>query len=596
MKDITQIQVHLRALESKFAERDARWVAVEAVRGGHMEQVFPEHFNTEYPYPMVANVIDNVARDLSEALGPLPALNCQSGNIASEPGQKVAARRARVGANYWSESNLQLQMYKAADNYHTYGMAPFIVEPDAKTKTPRIRYLGVSGSYPEFDREGNTVSFCRKWQERVGTLAAQYPDAASRLMVNSYGQQVSPEREVTVIRYIDKNEYVMYTEQGGVELSRVKNRLGKCPVEVAVRPSPDGEIRGQFDDVLGVHAARAVMMRLAVEGAEKAVQAPLVVPDDVGNVPVGPDAIIRTSQPNAVHRAALNVDGSTFAEMGALQQELLQGARYPGARNGQMSGSVITGRGVEALMGGFDSQIKTAQLIFAHTLQRCTSMMFQMDEVYWPNRKRTIRGTIEGAPFEDYYTPRRDIAGDYTCDVTYGFLSGMDPNRSLVFLLQLLGAKAIDRATLQRHMPFDVDVNQLQQNIDAEEMRDALKQGVMAWSQSIGSMVSAGQDPTSVLATISAAIKGRHQGKALEDLLADSIAKMKAEQEAAAAAAQAEAEGGGAPVGDGLPPGVAPGQAGMAPGGKPDLQMLMAKMGGAQGASMTSSVQRAIPA
>tara|TARA_R110000868_G_scaffold335830_1_gene596717 strand:- start:75 stop:512 length:438 start_codon:yes stop_codon:yes gene_type:complete len=145
-------------------------------------------------------------------------------------------------------------------------------------------------------------------------------------------------------------------------------------------------------------------------------------------------------------------------------------------------------------------------------------------------------------------------------------------------------------------MPFDVDVNQLQQNIDAEEMRDALKQGVMAWSQSIGSMVSAGQDPTSVLATISAAIKGRHQGKALEDLLADSIAKMKAEQEAAAAAAQAEAEGGGAPVGDGLPPGVAPGQAGMAPGGKPDLQMLMAKMGGAQGASMTSSVQRAIPA
>jgi hypothetical protein len=262
-----------------------------------------------------------------------------------------------------------------------------------------------------------------------------------------------------------------------------------------------------------------------------------------------------------------------------------------------MSGSVITGRGVEALMGGFDSQIKTAQLIFAHTLQRCTSMMFQMDEVYWPNRKRTIRGTVEGAPFEDHYTPKKDIKGDYTCDVTYGFLSGMDPNRSLVFLLQLLGAKAIDRATLQRHMPFDVDVNQLQQNIDAEEMRDALKQGVMAWSQSIGSMVSAGQDPTSVLATISAAIKGRHQGKALEDLLADSIAKMKEEQEAAAAAAQAEAEGGmGGPMGDSLPPGVAPGQAGMAPGGKPDLQMLMAKMGGAQGASMTSSVQRAIPA
>lgn len=598
-RNIESIARHLRALESVHGERDTRWSAVSAVRDGRMGEVFPEHFNTEYPYPMVANAIDTIARDLSEALGPLPALNCQSGNISGDRAQRFAAKRGRIGVSYWDESNLQLAMFKAGDNYHTYGMAPFIVEPDSKRKAPRIRYLGVTGAYPEFDREGRVVTFCRKWQDTVGNLVAQYPDAANQLLRNQYGQEVSRDKKVTVVRYIDDKEYVLYVQEGNIELSRVVNRLGKCPVRIAVRPSPDDQVRGQFDDVLGVQAARAIMMRLSVEGAEKTVQSPLVVPDDVGNIPVGPDAVIRTSQPGQVKRADLSIDGSTFAEMATLQQELLNGARYPGARQGALQGSVITGRGVEALMGGFDSQIKTGQIMFANMLQELTSLAFEMDEKYWPTRERTIRGTVEGTPFEDTYVPRRDIKGDYTCDVTYGFMSGMDPNRALVFLLQLRGDKVIDRATLQKHMPFDVDVNQLQANVDAEEMRDALKQGLMAWAQSIGPMVSAGQDPTSVLDTISRAIQDRGKGKTIEDTLVDSIAKMKADQEAAAAAAAEEAAQSGAPgmPGEGgLPPGVAPGQAGMGPGGKPDLQMLMAGLSGGGKPSLGASVRRAIPA
>ena len=64
-------------------------------------------------------------------------------------------------------------------------------------------------------------------------------------------------------------------------LSYVKNVMGKMTVKVARRPSIDNESRGQFDDVLFVQLARARFANLAMEAAEKSIQAPMVVPHDV---------------------------------------------------------------------------------------------------------------------------------------------------------------------------------------------------------------------------------------------------------------------------------------------------------------------------
>lgn len=604
MLDMTQVMQKTRMLEAKYAARDKRMGDVRQVRNGNLRNVFPEFFGEQMEQPVVSNFIDIVARDVAEAIAPLPALNCSSGNLSSDRARKFAAVRSKIGSHYWLHSNLEMQMFDGADRYLTYGFQPFLVEPDLANKTPRIRLLDSVGSYPEFDLNGECVSFVRCWLVRSSTLIAQYPEYTQALSTkDEYGRFV--DKDVRVYAYYDADQTMVFVPEAKVTLEQFANHLGECPVVVAVRPTPDGEMRGQFDDILGVQAARAIMMRLTVEAAEKQVQAPLAVPDDVTEIAIGPDSVLRSANPEKIHRVDLGVNNATFGEIQQLSNELMLGSRYPQGRTGNLNASVITGRGVEALLGGFDSQIKTAQTIFGHALRKVTRLCFKLDQTYWPDERRTIRGVVEGTPFEQDYTPRKDIAGDYTCDISYGFLAGMDPNRALVFMLQALAAKLIDRATVQRHMPFEIDVTQLQQNIDVEELRDALKQGVLAYVQAIGPIAEQGGDPSLILQVLASAVQGRQKGKALEELLVDAFTKqqeMAAQQAQQQAEQQAQAGGGG---GDQLPPGmspngliqgVAPGQAGQKPGGRPAVQQLMAALGSSGNPDLRAGVRRAVPA
>lgn len=622
-----RVQTRAYALESKYAQRDERMRSVQLARQGRLQDLLPQFFSEDMPYAMVSNFIDTVARDLAEAVGPLPALNCSSGRFTSDKARLFNEKRAKIGINYWRESNLAITMFKAADQYFTYGFSTFIVEPDVDKGSPRIRLLDPFGTYPEFDLDGNVTTLLRRWTSTAGDLIAQYGSRAMGLINSTANENTSSQKPVTVFRYIDKSRYVVWAQSGlgfdtkQVLLSEAANPTGRVPVVVALRPSHDSEMRGQFDDVLGVQAARAILMRLMVEATEKQVQAPLAVPDDVADIPVGADAIIRSANPRDIHHVDLSVGTEGFQQIAGLQQELLSGSRYPGARNGQMTGSVITGRGVEALMGGFDSQIKTAQTIFADALMKLTGHCFELDEKMFPDIIKQITGVSEGTPFEITYNPGKDINGAYMCDVTYGFLAGMDPNRALVFMLQLRGDRLIDRETVQRHMPFDVDVNQLQQNIDQEELRDGLMQGFLAYVQAIGPMASQGMDPSPILKIAAETVKGRAQGKPLEDLLSDAFAQIEKDKQAAAQAAQeAQAQAastgqpGGAPdsqgapqpdaavdgstpgVGsDGLPTGVASGQAGMGVGGRPSVQMLMASMGANGNPELRAGVRKILP-
>src|SRR5262249_60102029 len=97
-----------------------------------------------------------------------------------------------------------------------------------------------------------------------------------------------------------------------------------------------------------VQLARSVMAQLTIEAGKKAVQAPTVVPPDMIDMPIGADAVWRVEGGAAqVGRVPLNVPGEAFALSQQLQQEMQDGARYPGVRQGGLKASVVTGRGVQ---------------------------------------------------------------------------------------------------------------------------------------------------------------------------------------------------------------------------------------------------------
>ena len=520
---IEQVAARVESLKYRASERDARAGDVLSVRQGKISQVYPDFFPEGVDTNVVANFIDIVARDLSEVMAPLPAVNCSSASQVNDRARKFADNRTRIASNYFNNSDLQVSMYTGADHYITYGFLPFIIEMDQEAKLPRIRLENPRMAYPEFDRYGRCIAFAKRYTLTLGELVAQFPEYERQLLGPS-GFKQDVNNLIEIIRYYDKDQSVVYIPaRQNLVLSQARNPLGKMMVIVAKRPSVDGEMRGQFDDVLGIQLLRNRFAMLAMEAAEKSVQAPIVLPQDVQELQLGGDAVIRTANPAGVRRVELTLPQGAFTEQQLLNQELRVGARYPEGRTGNIDASIVTGQGVQALMGAFDTQVKSAQAIFATALRDVISLCFEVDEMFFDETK-TIRGVDAGSPYALEYKPSKDIKKDYSADVRYGMLAGLNPAQGLIFMLQALGGKLISKDMAMRELPFNVNVTQEQEKIEIEDMRNALIGSLQAYTQAIPQMAASGQNPSDIVRKIAEVIKSRQKGQTIEDAIEEIFA------------------------------------------------------------------------
>ncbi len=518
MLTVKEIDAKLARLRTKYAPRDQRMRDVLSVRQGDLSKVFPSMFSEDYPKPLVANFIDVAARDLAEAGAPMPSFNCSATNMVSDAQRKAADTRTRIANYYVSFSDLALQNYNNADWYNTYGMSIGMVEMDYEGNNPRIRMVDPTGAYPEIDRFGRTISLTQLIMSDADTLSAQFPEFAEQILKKNNFQPGSP--YMTMIRYHDAEQDLIYLpDRNNLVLSRVPNPIGKCLARVRIRPSLDNQARGQFDDVLAVQLARARFAILQIQAAEKSIQAPIAIPQDVQELALGPDAIMRSANPQGIRRVGLELPAGVFTESGVLERELRLGARYPESRSGQIDASVVTGRGVQALQAGFDTQIKAAQAQFARLFEELLALCFEVDEKIFGSIQKTIKGTDDGTPYTLKYIPSRDIKGEYGVDVRYGIMSGMDPNRAVIALLQMRSDKLVSRDYVRRELPVEINVTQEEQRVDIEEMRDSLRIAVAQYAQAIPQMAAQGQDPTQVVTRIAEVISGRQKGLSLESIV-----------------------------------------------------------------------------
>ena len=590
---IDQIAARVDSLKYRASERDARAGDVLAVRQGKISEVYPDFFPEGVDTNVVANFIDIVAKDLSEVMAPLPAVNCSSANQVNDRARKFADNRTRIASNYFNHSDLQVSMYTGADHYITYGFLPFVIELDQEAKLPRIRLENPRMAYPEFDRYGRCIAFAKRYTLTLGELVAQFPEYEGQLLGPS-GFKQDINNLVEIIRYYDKDQSVVYVpSRQNLVLSQAKNPLGKMMVIVARRPSIDGEMRGQFDDVLGIQLLRNRFAMLAMEAAEKSVQSPIVLPQDVQELQLGGDAVIRTANPAGVRRVELTIPQGAFTEQSLLNQELRVGARYPEGRTGNIDASIVTGQGVQALMGAFDTQVKSAQAIFATALRDVISLCFEVDEMFFDEVK-TIRGVDAGSPYALEYKPSKDIKKDYSADVRYGMLAGLNPAQGLIFMLQALGGKLISKDMAMRELPFNVNVTQEQEKIEVEDMRNALIGSLQAYTQAIPQMAASGGDPSDIVRKIAEVIKSRQKGQAIEDAVEEIFAP---QQQVPPAGAPSQVEQpspapAAAPVGGPIPE---QGMAELPPAeAAPDIQSLLSSLtsGGEANASVRTIRRR----
>ena len=598
MLEIDVISDKLKKLRAHYYARDTRYDDLLAIRQGKLDQVFPGMFSEDYPKPMIANFIDVAARDVAEVIAPLPAFNCMTTNTVSDAARRRADKRTMIAAGYRDTCNLQTMMYSGADRYLTFGFLPFLIEADYENKRPMIRIDSPIGAYPEFDRFGKLISYSKRYIKTVRELINDFPEHEN--IIRGQYENRNSERMLEMYRYQDKDQLVLFLpERNNFVLSKVANDLGEIPVAIALRPGVDSDEhqRGQFDDIMWVQVARARFASLSLEAAQKAVQAPFALPSDVNVLEIGPDATIRSANPQQIRRVDLNIPPGIFQENEILDQEMRTGSRYPEGRLGQQSGSIVTGRGVQALMGGFDTQVKTAQAVFAETFREVIRLCFMMDEKLFGDATKEVRGINAGAPYAITYTPKEDIKGDYSCDVSYGLMAGLDPNRALVFGLQARGDKLISRDFLRRQMPWEMNVTQEEERVEVEELRDTLLQAVASYANALPQMAMQGQDPSKVINAIAAVIVGRQKGDPIEEIVAKAFAPAPQPQVSPEEAAAGEAQAPGQAPAGGAPQGQAPGMpAPQQAQGPASLQNLLAGLSSSGSPQLAASVSRRSPA
>lgn len=604
---IRKIHARVEQMRNARAPRDRSIHDVRLVRNGRIEELHPDLFADDFPKSTVANIVDVAARDTAELIAPLPALACVSGNMHTAADKARAAKKNKIGSYYWEKSKLAVQNINFADSTNCYTFGTWLVEPDFKHQCPRIRFESSFGAYYFKDRWGQIKWYAKERSITAGELAAQYPDREAQILgVDKKGKAARDLGSIVkVVRYQDDKEWVVYSPDCDfLILSRVKNPIGRVAVVIAERPDTEDQPRGQYDDAVYPSLAKSILSAYMLKNVDQMVNAPWAMPDDVTEMPFGADSILRSQNPEKIQRVQSRIPQDVFAFVSDLGRDAKEGARYPEARTGGIQGNIVTGRGVQELMGTMDTQVRTMQTILGEALEDVTSICFEMDEALWPNVTKHITGVVTNKPFELDYVPARDIAGSYECKVTYGFASGQSPAQAIVALLQLRGDNLVSRDTVRRQLPFDIDVEEEQREVDNEHLTDSLGQGFAALLQALPAMVMQQQDPMPVLLGAAKAIQLREKGKPLYAAIIEAMTpEEKPEPEALPAQEQAppglpgeEAPPeGGLPPGigpDGLAPGVAPGQAGRPPGGMPDMASLMAKLRGSGPAQMEATVSR----
>jgi hypothetical protein len=592
---LAEIAHKVDALQMQYSRRDMFAGQVRAVRSGDFDKIAPGIFPEEWPRPICANIVDNMARDFAAKAAPLPAFNCSSGSSLNDSARAFADKRGKIARNYITSSKLAPQMPLAADSYNCYGMAVFSVEPNPATQLPVIRTEDSASIYPVWDRNMRTVAVAKVYYAYSSQLEAEYP-RLTQLLKDKPGAKAAGDR-LKVIKWSDAESCVVYLpDVGNAVLEQYDNPIGRCMYVCVPRPSADGtfggSISGQYDDLVWPQLARNEFQVLALEAADKAVRAPIVVPPDVTEMSFGPDAIMQTSNPAGVGRLKIDVPAASFTVMEWLRQDLQMGGAAAPLQDAA-NASIVTGAGIDAIQEGYSAPLAQAQEMLKFALEQVIELCFLIDEKVWPDVKKEIRGQDAGVPFKVSYTPSKDINGDHTIDVQYGFLAGMDANRSLIYILQGYGAGLLSQDYAMRNLPAQFNVTEEIKKIELEKVRKAILELAMSSPEATAS----GVDLSKPMSQLAALAKEIADGKSVEDAVEVAFAPPPPPPAAPGIP--------GAPASTPPPPGADAGPAGPAaaggglpgqqPSGPPDLMYLMAGLTNRGTSNLQANVSRPMP-
>src|SRR5215207_93746 len=559
---IEHLPYHYVTWRARYAERDIRQENIASAVKGEFGALDPDGEAIEQ---RSLNWIQVGAEDTAEASALMPTLRV----VPSSAGPKArdrAARMERIGAGYMDISRMDLLIPQSVLQASLYGFFAWVITPDKSIKAPMIELRDSRTIYPEpGHRPGSPIQRCMVVREVDFTQLSEDHQAKMADYLNGANDLWKTQMKVTLIEWYDQDEMVLAAlfdsrwgqYQGGttpgtytpVELERIENRIGHCPVVVGSRITFDGEFRGQWDQTIGPAMAHQRLRSMLIDYADQAVYSDLWVKDQIGEVPWGGGAMIQLGPQGDIGRVEPARSGlDVWRDLEALENEIHTGGRWPKSRPGEIDQSIASAKFLETASGMMSTAIRTYHLILKHALEKALRVCYLQDRAWFPGVKTTA-GILRNQEFLDEYDSRKDIDPSYRVKVEYGLGLGRDPGQAAVLGIQYHQNGFVSTEYIQENIEGVTDVALEQRRINQSTFEDMMKAKLLKG-------VEEGTVPDRALLEM---LRGIEQGKTLSDLFEKYI--VSPQEEALETGIQSGL------TGELQQPGMAPGAGGIQPAG-----------------------------
>lgn len=449
---------------------------------------------------IVADTIDNTAM---RAAGQRPTIYCPALDPTNDASVKRAGIRRKALYARWHDSALwDVLLYRSFRHLVGYGTNAIVVVPDMVKGKASVEIRDPLTAYPdsrvgEETRRPINVGFV--YGRSADWIRRNYPQAIPKLNLPGTGRYQSDLWDL--VEWIDEEAIVVgilgpryptfsnpSIEQRlslSMELSRIPNRAGTCPVAIPRRVTLD-RVAGQVASILDQEALLQRLTALDIVAAEKAIFADMVAIGKDGRPPQlisGRWKDGRTGEINLMTDGAVQVLQTapgplTHPVLDRIERNAAMAAGKSPFMGGETTGSLRTGRAIDSL-GGYsvDPRIEEAQKIMARGLMQVNESIIAVEKGYWPSKKYTCFSGWPGDMSHVIYTPSKDFESDENV-VTYP-MPGTDVQGATVALAQLTGAGLMSRETARRKHPLIDDAEHEEHSIIAERLEDAVLQGFL---------------------------------------------------------------------------------------------------------------------
>lgn len=440
--------------------------------------------------PAVANLLNQGLDQMSMRVASvMPDVYYPPLRPGIEKSEKAARIRRLANVAWWNQNHMRIKMRRRSRWLVGYGASPVVVRPDMKHEMPmwHLRDPLTTFPAPSIDLDDMTPPDCIfSFTRSLSWLRAHYPEQLGKLYK---GPAPKGDDIFELVEYIDAEEHVLICKGkqategmehyiSCVELERIPNRIGKCPVVIPGRIGLDRRM-SQFEGMLGMYMLQARLAALEVIAVEKGVFPDTYLisrPNEIASFISGPydgrTGLVNIIKGGEIREVQTQPGFQTNPTIDRLERNQRLTAGIPAEFGGESTTNVRTGRRGDAILSAVvNFPIQEAHELFSEALQVENQLAVAIDKEYFDSPKSYYLA-IKGHKGRVDYTPSVHFDSD-TNFVTYS-QAGVDLNNLIIGMGQRIGVGTMSKRSAQELDPLIEDAESEHDRVISEALEQAM--------------------------------------------------------------------------------------------------------------------------